>query len=387
MRELKRALRIVSIFLFLLGLLVGSCFALHVFGLVVFGIGVFTICLAITRRWANRKRNLLWALCAAAERNMPLAPVVEAHGIEHGYATFTRAAQMAALMRSGHALSVASQSVGGLLPRSAQAPIRLGEQANDLAAGLQLAAKSDRSASPIWFSFVGKVMYVAGCVLFFGCILTFICLKIVPAFECIFADFEMELPLLTQSLIGVASSAAGMASLLFVPFFFMAGLVVLYTLMWCFGAIHGSPPGTYWLLGRFASADIMDALALSIEKNRPVEDSIRVLSESYVDATARDRLRRAILEIEGGRHWSEALRARRVLSSTDLSVLHAAAMNDNLAWALRERAATARRRLEYRLYAALQVAFPAVILVLGTVIGFFVIGLFVPLVTLIEALV
>ena len=387
MSELWRAMKIILIALFLLGLLVGLCALMHVFGLVLFCIAAFTILLAITRRWANRKRSLLWALAAAAERNMPLAPVVEAHGRENGYSADRQARAMASLLNSGHSLSVASRSVRGLLPRYAIAPIRLGEQSGDLAAGLRLAARGDRASSPVWFSLAGKTLYILGCILFFAMILAFVCLKIVPAYECIFDDFELELPAVTLALVDWSVSMYSVGAFVFGPLFLLVGFIVVCILLWCFGAVHGTPPGARRLLGRFASADIMDALALSVDRNRPAGESIQVLSESYPDAWVRGRLARALIEIEGGRNWTEALRDRKILNASDLQVLHAATQNNNLAWALRQRAEAARRRLERRLYSMLQVTFPAVIMAFGVVVGVFAIGMFLPLVTLIESLI
>ena len=68
------------------------------------------------------------------------------------------------------------------------------------------------------------------------------------------------------------------------------------------------------------------------------------------------------------------------------AVLGAAERADNLAWALEEMADSAIRRQAYRLQLALHCLYPVAVLLIGFVVAFFVIGLFLPLVELIHGL-
>jgi type IV pilus assembly protein PilC len=58
----------------------------------------------------------------------------------------------------------------------------------------------------------------------------------------------------------------------------------------------------------------------------------------------------------------------------------------NLPWALRSIAKRKEKRTVYRLAAAIQVVYPCLILLLGGIVGFTVMALFLPLVKLIEGL-
>lgn len=379
-----RAVRKAFLIVVLLVASVAAAFGLlHIFGFLVLGILAFTVCLAVIRAESRRKRNLLQALAAAAQRGMPLAPVIEAHGKEYGHRTRRQTADLASLLHSGHSLSVAAHCVPGLLPWSAQAPIRLGEAVGDLPSGLRLAAGERASDSPMWTSLAGKFFYVNACFFIFIPILAFVFLKIVPAYQAIFDDFEMKLPRLTQTLIATAGSFAGIAFILFLPAVLFGGFLLLYTLVQSLGAGAGG----FLFSRRSVAADVMEAMALGFEKRRPSEETLSILADYHVDGTVRARLVRSLAEIEGGRQWTEALKSNGIFNATDIGMFHAAAMNDNLAWALRHRAETIRRRRGYRLCALLQVVFPLVIGLLGLFVGFVVIGLFLPLVSLIQALV
>ena len=84
LRAVRKAFLIVVL---LVASVVAAFGLLHIFGFLVLGILAFTVCLAVIRAESRRKRNLLQALAAAAQRGMPLAPVIEAHGKEYGHRT------------------------------------------------------------------------------------------------------------------------------------------------------------------------------------------------------------------------------------------------------------------------------------------------------------
>ena len=74
------------------------------------------------------------------------------------------------------------------------------------------------------------------------------------------------------------------------------------------------------------------------------------------------------------------------LSPAEQSLLKSAEDAGNLPWALRTVAARQEKRTVYRLAAAVQVLYPILIVLLGSIVAFFVVSLFVPLVKMVEAL-
>jgi type II secretory pathway component PulF len=87
-----------------------------------------------------------------------------------------------------------------------------------------------------------------------------------------------------------------------------------------------------------------------------------------------------------GASWHTSLAHAGLISSADAAVLAAAERADNLPWALEEMADSAIRRQTYRLQLALHCLYPLVLLLLGGLVAFFVIGLFLPLISLIQGL-
>ena len=110
------------------------------------------------------------------------------------------------------------------------------------------------------------------------------------------------------------------------------------------------------------------------------------LEQSHPKRTIRRRLAAVINEIDGGADWAESLAGHGLIRQADRCVLQAAQRVGNLPWALREMAASSRRRLLYRLQGALQVLFVLVLIGMGMLVMIFVVGCFMPLVELITKL-
>ena len=67
-------------------------------------------------------------------------------------------------------------------------------------------------------------------------------------------------------------------------------------------------------------------------------------------------------------------------------MLQAAQRASNLPWALAEMADGVRRRLSYRVLAAIQLLLPPIVILMGLVVMFIVVALFSPLIALIQRL-
>ena len=110
------------------------------------------------------------------------------------------------------------------------------------------------------------------------------------------------------------------------------------------------------------------------------------MARSYPKRDIRRRLRQTEADIRAGRDWCESLHGHGLIQAADLAVLQAAQRVGNLAWALQEMADSARRRLAYRVQAIVQTLFPLLVVLIGMVVMFVVVALFLPLIALIQHL-
>jgi protein transport protein HofC len=364
--------------LFLCLVLLGPVFAF----IVVVG-GFVVLLMAYFQHRQARQYALLSAMAVGAERLMPLAPAVDAFAEESWGVMGRRARRLAALLRAGMSLADALYRTPGLIPRQAQVTIRVGQESGLLAAALRDVVRSHDVHAPVWHQIMGRTLYLCGVIVFAcGFVVPFMMIKIIPEFRKIFEEFDAELPGITQIVIGVANT--------FFHFWFLLGpvLFILFTvlLIQFVSGARWNVPLVNWLTRRLDTAAVLEALALSAERNLAFAAAIDTLARWYPKGWIRRRLRGVLGDLKAGIDWSQSLARRGLIREVELAVFLAAGRAGNLAWALREMAESNRRRLYYRLYMAAQVLFPMAILALGLLVMIYVVSCFLPLISLIQNL-
>ena len=371
---------LIAVLLFLVfGALMGP------FGIIAWFILIFTFTEGAQKYRASRQYGLLWLLTVSAERFMPLVPAIEAFAQERRGLFSRRAKRLAAMLGEGVSLPDALERCPGLLPRYAVPMIRVGHETGTLAHALRQAANAYSIHEPIWMAINGKIAYLLLLPVFGFFLLTFIMLKIVPSFEKIFQDFGTALPPMTVALIGVANFIFQF-SVLFLPFYLLVLLLIIHVIMRYFGLTDADLPGISRMTRRLDSANILDALALVADRQQPLYEGIDALAQSYPKKNIRRRLQLATDDIKRGRDWCESLLWQGLIRRPEAAILQSAQRVGNLAWALREMAESVRRRLIYRLQAIAQVLFPPIVVLMGLVVMFIVVALFLPLISLIQNL-
>jgi protein transport protein HofC len=335
---------------------------------------------------ATQQHGLLWLLTISAERSMPLVPAVEAFARERRGSFSRRAKRLAEMLKAGVPLPDALDKCPGLLPRYAVPTIRVGCETGTLANALRRAATVYELDQPVWVALQGKIAYLMLLPVFGILLLTFIMLKIVPSFEKIFHDFGSTLPAMTQGLIGVSNCVANFWFLL-LPLCFLGPALLFYLPIRYFGWTDWDLPGMGRFTQRLDSAEILDTLALVAGQQCPLPRGIAALAHSYPKKRIRLRLSQTVTDIVLGGDWCESLRRHGLIRQPEFAILQAAQRVGNLPWALAEMADSARRRLAYRVQATAQMLFPPIVILMGLVVLFIVVALFLPLVALIQKLV
>lgn len=346
----------------------------------------FVIIEAARKYRATRQYGLLWLLTISAERLMPLGPAIEAFADERGGWHSRRARRLARLLDSGVSLPDALELCPGLLPPYSVPLIRVGYETGTLAAALRQAATLHNQHEPVWVAINAKMLYLVEVPAFGFMVLLFIMLKIVPSFEKIFKDFGTTLPSLTQWLIELANLTCSYWFVL-LPFYLFGPVLLFYAPIRYFGWTTIDLPGMGRFTRRLDSAQVLDTLALVAQQGRPLNEGIVAMAQSYPKSHIRRRLRRAAVDISMGRDWCESLLWHGLICRPELGILQSAQRVGNLPWALKEMADSVRRRLVYRMRTMAQMLFPPVVIVMGLVVMFIVVALFLPLVSLIEHLV
>jgi type II secretory pathway component PulF len=345
---------------------------------------VFTgVLVYVIFRYLLRRRSALLAVMAAAARRwMPLAPAVEAFSYECRGPLGRRCRHLAVLLNAGLPLPEALRA-NALAPPRAVALIEAGGRSGNLSGALAEAVRQPPAQmvlTKVW----SAVWYICAMMLVGAVCFTWVMLKLVPAFRKIFSDFATELPALTVMLIDTGDYFAQYGWL---PLLLIALAVGSFVVLWSFDAIAWLPPPLSTLSRRKETAVVLRSLAVAAETDRPLEPALAALAEYYPSMAMRVRLATALGQISTGCPWPESLADQGLLRRGELALVASAQRVGNLPWALREVADGIERRLALRLHRWLEIVVPIFILAVGAIVMVIVVGLFVPLVRLIERMV
>ncbi|MCA9240223.1 MAG: type II secretion system F family protein [Planctomycetales bacterium] len=215
-------------------------------------------------------------------------------------------------------------------------------------------------------------------------------LFIVPVFERIFADFDLDLALLTTSFISLSEICVKtfLAPLLAM----LIGLTLLGSFVIAIFYLLDKP--VLRPLGdrlSFAShrAAVLRLLAVATEHGMPFEKALANLaagSPRYPARVAATRLHRAMRHAAQGANWKDSLARAGILHNSEVALLSASESAMNLPWALRALSDRIVARSWFRWEAIFQMAYPLLLLLIGLFIAWFCVAMFLPLVNLISCL-
>lgn len=333
---------------------------------------------------ASRQAALLAVLATAAQKSMPLPPAIEAFSYEWRGGFGHRARRLARLAAEGAPLSQALRQTGGMASAKALAVIEAGESSGALGPALGEAARLylprsaiDKMAALYWYLFFTMTTLIS--------INTFAMLKLVPAMIKIFDDFDAQLPGVTLVLINVSNYFVAVWPLALLMQLLVIGLFTCLALRY-FGLFVWDPPAVSALVRRWNMATVLRTSAIAAEANQPLERPWAALAAAYPNPSLQRRLTKALGDVSLGCDWCESLAQNGLLRDYEAALLKSAARAGNLPWALRETASGIERQCVLRVRLLSQLLTPVLVLALGAATSLIVIGLFLPLVTLIEQL-
>lgn len=333
---------------------------------------------AAAMRYRQVQRQSLWmTLSLAAECNAPLAPMALAFADEQRGGVSLAARKLARQLSAGAALPEALDWSRGALPAEAPMAIRVGTDSGDLLGALRAASGSRRVGRPLMPAAVfWLLLFVPAIVL----IVTFMQIKIMPAYMTIFDDFDTALPPVTIYLL----------SLLYQPWlpWFCLALAFVPLVVWLQwrGTFQPRLPLLKSIVRWLELGPVLRILSLVTKRGEPLPQTLGTIARLHPRRWLRRRLHAALGDLDRGLSWQESLRRRRLLSDGDLAVLAAAERNGNLSWALAEMGDSFDRRAEFQLKAIGEFALPLLLTLVGLSVAIFVVAYFMPLVNVIRSL-
>ena len=310
------------------------------------------------------RRSLLWTLMLAAERNIPLDTAARAFAAERRDHIGRRAFDLAEYLEAGLPLALALQRSQLHYPQSILLSAELGQQTGNLGGALRRALGPNTESELVMRAIAERTFYLI-CILLFGAsLLSFIMIKIVPAMQKIFDEFEVNLTGAMQLLIAVVHILVNYWFIL-LPIGVVLVVLMLRSLTYYTGASPRYMPGILAGWQRTDRSAIMHWLAHAVRQNRPLPEMMRLISAYLTKRRLRAKLQQTARRIDQGLDWTECMQEAGLIRRPEAAVFRSAERTGSLAWALDEMAESNARRSIYRLRALMNVAFPAAILGLG----------------------
>lgn len=335
-----------------------------------------------------RQASLLMLLASGVSQADVLATTLRSLANESESPWADHIWQLILLMEQGYSLSRALATVKELLPEETVIAIRLAEESGTLEAVLsgEAARLLSQREQPATSSFITSAMTCAAVLTVMLGIVTFLMVFIIPKFMDIFEGFGMELPPLTQMLILGSESFYGIGVIAWMPTGF--GLVGM-----CFVIAKAQTEllsqGRARLLdwrARHRSPTVLRLLSLTTATGLSLEEGLRHVLAEMSPSRAATQLSHVRTDVSGGAPLADSLFSRGFISSREARFLESATVSRHLDWALRHLATAVERRRQQSLARLGLLIPPAMILVVGGMVGFVVIAVFVPLVQLLSDL-
>lgn len=346
-------------------------------------LGIFGM--AVARYRALEWTSLMWLLAAAAAHEIPLAKAVRSFARERTDEVGLRAARLADLLDQGVSLPAALEQSRTWLPIEGVLAARLGTETGELRSAISAITRNNEEVHVLVRSTIERGFYLGVVGLVILSLVWVAGIQLFGVFSNLFDEFGVEPSPITEALFSVGD-AFSTSLTFFLPLAFIGWLLAICVGVGCYiGWLPRDIPGFYLLTKRYDAALIMRTLASAVQQGGAINRVVWMLARVYPRGAVRRKLRYAGERINNGEPWFESLRRQGLITATDAGVFRSAQQVGNLEWALNEMAESTLRRIVYRLVFWLNVLFPLVLLAIGALVGFIVIGLFEPLVRLIES--
>lgn len=390
--------QLMNVICWVLTILPLVCFtavATNVFSVLILSIVAFAA-VELVLAWRAMQRRSVWALVRGLlGKSLPTTLALESHQGRFTGKVGRAYRKLVRELEQGADLPTAIADNRSALPRDAQAfaSINAIAGAEPHVAGAanddqdQLADKMKTTTGQHIYQ---RAVYLISVVFIMVAVVTFIAIKIIPSYEAIFYDFDLDLPPMTLYLIRFFNlfddpAFAAVSALLLLGVIgatFVTGLLYLadYEVL---------RPFSDQLFFSTHRSLVLDLLAIAAERGQPFVDVIKQLTlgkPRYPCELMRRRLRRVGRAMLAGQDWKEALRQGSIVRRAEIPMLDTAQQAGNLPWVLRTISKQKVRSMIFRWSAIEQVAFPLVILFVGMIVAFICVGLFIPLVQLIIGL-
>lgn len=330
------------------------------------------------------KRVFLHHLSSCVEAGIDLPECLDACAREapRGLRPSVRAMKRA--IEEGYSLSEAFRTeLPRLFPKSYYAMVELGERSGNLSAVLNLLDSQYDETTQMARRAEAVAVYPIAVGLFCAGITLFLLTKVTPAFQEIYVDLGGQLPLPTRILTRFVEFLKSHALLSVAV---MTGLV--FALYGFVGAARRWRPFHLALLRipllgplvcHFNQFRVSSLMSILLEAGMSSQEALSLCASEALWPEFRDSVRRASFEVAQGKALAEAVSSQRAFSPTLAWLVSAGEQRGDLSGAFKTASECERARMQRVFGLWSQFLQPAIVLLLGLVIGLVIVALWLPL--------
>lgn len=243
----------------------------------------------------------------------------------------------------------------------------------------------NRLRGMVWRAMAYPLVVLVGLII----VLLFLSIWIIPQFESLFSDFGIRLPLITQLLLGTSSWLPPALAVIVAA---MIGIMLLWPILRRSGidqpvieALVLPAPLVGPVLRRNMIARWCDALRLGVDGGLDLPRAIGLAGEAVGSKTLRRDGELLITTLEQGRPLDDAARQLAMIPGTVTATIELSRVRQDLAGTLGTLAEMYQQQAEVRLNLIPAILTPLLLIVTAMIIGLVILGLFAPLISLIQA--
>jgi len=271
--------------------------------------------------------------------------------------------------------------------------VAAGEAGGVLDVILQRLADFLEKAQKLRRKIIGAMIYPAVVIAIAGGIVTFIMVQVVPKFEMIFRDFETTLPSVTRLLINISSWFAngvppGWVYIVLSPALLVGGYkLIRQSLMGrqVLDAAILKVPVVGQLAGKSSIARFTRTLGTLISAGVPILEAVNITRETTGNEIYAGMLKKVHDAIREGDTFANPLRASKTVDALVINMVDVGEETGELDKMLMKVADNYDEEVDTLVASLVSLLEPIMVVALGGIVGFIVVALFLPLVTLIQS--
>ncbi len=328
----------------------------------------------------NFNQELLVLLKAGMPIMQALDAILERHQSGSLYEILT---QVREDVKAGSALSAAMEKHGRAFPYLYIASISAGERTGDLPLTIRRYIEYLKRAGALRKKIISALFYPAILILFAFISIAILMLYVVPTFSQVYADAGAQLPFLTQLLIDVTSLLRR---------YLLFGILGIIALFMLFRSWKNSESGRYIfdrykldipvfgdVLSKYSVSSFSRTLATLLSSGIPIIESLRMSIGTLNNVFMEKKLYDVVRSIEEGGQLSSAFERIRIMPPLALRMLGVGEATGALEDMLLEISNYLEDELEERMHFLTTAIEPAIMLVMGVIIGVIIVAMYLPI--------